>query len=122
MFDFSISEFSLVTLAALILIGPEELPGIIGTIRNISRKSRSLLKEFTDSIMEMEDVNGIKDEVRKLNDDIKKITGEDGKLYESYDIADIMPEIEKAKIESLQHKPEIGEGEKPMHPQPPAAP
>jgi len=116
MFDFSISEFSLVTVAALILIGPEELPGIIRTIRNFSRKSRSLLKEFTDSIMEMEDANGIRDEFRKLNEDIKKITGEDGRMYDSYDISDIIPEIEKAKVQTVQNQPGIVAAEKENHP------
>jgi sec-independent protein translocase protein TatB len=97
MFDFSFSEFSLVTIVALLLIGPEELPGLIRSVRNISRKSRSMFKEFTDSVMEMEEAGGIKDEVRKLNDDIRKITGQDGQLYEAFDISDIMPEIERAK-------------------------
>jgi len=106
MFDFSISEFSLVAVAALILIGPEELPGVIRAVRNISRKSRSIFKEFTDSIMEMEDAGAIRDEFRKINEDIKKITGDDGNIYEAYDVSDIMPEIDKAKIAASQNQTE----------------
>ena len=97
MFDFSLSEMSLVMVVALVLIGPEELPGLIRTMRNISRKSKSMFKEFTNSIMEMDEVTSLKDEVKRLNDDIKHIVDLDGNLQETYDISDIMPEIEKAK-------------------------
>lgn len=107
MFDFSLSELSLVMVVALILIGPEELPNIIRAVRNASRKSRSIFKEFTNSIMEIEEIGGLKDEVKKLNEDIKRIVDLDGNLQETYDISDIMPEIEKAKHASKTQEFEI---------------
>ena len=102
MFDFSMAETSLTLLVALLLIGPEELPGLVRGARNFSRKSKQTFKQFTDSIMEMEDVGSLKNEVSKLNDDIKRIVDLDGNLQETYDISDIMPEIERAK--SLRQK------------------
>ena len=80
-------------------------------MRNISRKSRSIVKEFTDSIMEMDEVGNINDEVTKLNNDIKKIVDLDGNLQETYDMSDIMPEIEKAKEQKTLNAEEIkGQG------------
>lgn len=107
MFDFSFSELSLVMAVALVLIGPEELPGIIRTVRNTTRKSRKLFKEFTNSIMEMDEINSLQDEVKKLNNDIKRIVDLDGNLQEAYDITEIMPEIEKAKRSVETVKDEI---------------
>src|SRR6266568_1890453 len=97
MFDFSLAETSLTLVVALLLIGPEELPGLIRGARNLKRKSQQMFKEFTNSIMELEEIGGLKDEVKKLNDDIKKIVDLDGNLQETYDISDIMPELEKHK-------------------------
>ncbi len=97
MFEFSLAELALIMVAVLLLVGPDELPGIIRSLRNYSRKSRQVIKEFTNSIMEIEEIGGLKDEVKKLNDDIKKIVDLDGNLQQTYDISDILPEIEKAK-------------------------
>jgi sec-independent protein translocase protein TatB len=97
MFDFSMAETSLTLVVALLLIGPKELPGVLRAMRNLSRKSQQVFKQFTDTIMEIEEVGGLKSEVSKLNDDIKRIVDLDGNLQETYDISDIMPEIEKAK-------------------------
>lgn len=99
MFDFSLAETSLTMLVALLLIGPEELPGVIRSFRNISRKSKQIYKEFTDKILEIEGTNDLVNEVKKINEDIKKIADADGNLHDAYDISDIMPEIEKAKTE-----------------------
>ncbi len=108
MFDLSLAETSLTLVVALLLIGPEELPGLIRGARNFSRKSKQVLKQFTDSIMEIDEVGNLTAEVNKLNSDIKKIVDLNGDLQETYDISDIMPEIHQAK--NKQVKPGI-EGE-----------
>lgn len=97
MFDFSMAETSLTLVIALLLIGPEELPGAIRAMRNVSRKSKQMFKEMSDKVMEIEGADGLASEVRKLNNDIKQIADSKGNLYDSYDMSDIMPEIEKAK-------------------------
>ncbi len=106
MFDLSLAETSLTLVVALLLIGPEELPGVIRGMRNFSRKSQQVFKQFTNTIMEIEEVGGLKNEVRKLNEDIKKIIDLDGILQETYDISDIMPEIEKTR--DLRNKEVMG--------------
>ncbi len=100
MFDFSMAETTLTMVMALLLIGPKELPGILRAMRNLSRKSQQMFKQFSDALMEIEEVGGLKDEVNKLNQDIKKIVDLDGNLQDTYDMSDIMPEIEKAKSQN----------------------
>ena len=97
MFDLSLAETSLTMLVALLVIGPKELPGLIRGARNLSRKSKQTIKQFTDSIMEMDEEGNLQDEVNKLNSDIKKIVDLEGNLQENYDISDIMVEIKKPK-------------------------
>ena len=109
MFDFSMAEVSLTLVAALLLIGPEELPAVIRSFRKVAAKSKQVLGEFTSSIMEIEEVSNLKNDVAKLNDDIKKIVDLDGNLQETYDMTDIMPEIEKAKQQMAGEKPKIEE-------------
>jgi sec-independent protein translocase protein TatB len=92
MFEFSFAEMSLIMLVALLLIGPEELPGIIRNIRNFKKKSQRMLKEVTNSLLDVEDADSLKNEFNKLNDDIKKIVDLEGNLQETYDISDIIPE------------------------------
>ena len=99
MFEFSLTELSLIMVVALVLIGPEELPGVVRGFVNLSRKLRSTVKEFTNSIIEMDEIDSLKKEVKKLNDDIKTIVDMEGNLQETYDISDIMPELNKAKEE-----------------------
>ena len=98
MFDFSLAETSLTLIVALLLIGPEELPGVIRGMRNLSRKSKQVFKQFNDAILEIEEVGGLKKEVSKLNDDIKKIVDLDGNLQETYDISDMMQDKKDLKI------------------------
>lgn len=100
MFDLSLAETSVILVAALLLIGPEELPAVIKGVRKFTQKSKDMLKEFSNSVMELEDVGGLKKEVEKLNSDIKKIVDMEGNLQETYDISDIMPEIEKARTKN----------------------
>ncbi len=99
MFDLSLAETSLTLLVALLLIGPEELPSVIRTFRNLSRKARTYYKEFSSKFLEIEELDELKQEANKLNADIRKIVDLDGNLQETYDVSDIMPEIEKAKKE-----------------------
>lgn len=106
MLDFSMAETTLTAVVALLLIGPKELPGVLRAMRNLSRKSKQVFKQFSDTLLEIEEIGGLKNEVNKLNDDIKKIVDLNGNLQETYDISDIMPEIEKAKLKNEPPKEE----------------
>ena len=46
MFDISWTEFLLIGVVALIVIGPKELPGVMRTLGQYTRKMRSMAADF----------------------------------------------------------------------------
>jgi sec-independent protein translocase protein TatB len=53
MFDMSWSELLLIAVVALIAIGPKDLPKVLKTVAQFTRKARSLAREFQSSIEDM---------------------------------------------------------------------
>ena len=83
MFDFSWAEIIVVALVGLLLIGPDELPSVIRSCKNVIKKVKEIGSDFTSSILE--------------SDEIRTIIDLEGNEQETYDMSDIMGEIEKAK-------------------------
>lgn len=52
MFDISWTEFLLIGIVALIVIGPKELPGVLRTLGQWTRKVRSMANEFQNQFHE----------------------------------------------------------------------
>ena len=52
MFDISWTEFLLVGIVALIVIGPKELPGVLRTLGQYTRKVRGMAAEFQNQFQE----------------------------------------------------------------------
>ena len=52
MFDISWSEFLLIGVVALVVIGPKELPGVMRTLGQWTRKVRSMASEFQNQFHE----------------------------------------------------------------------
>jgi sec-independent protein translocase protein TatB len=52
MFDISWTEFLLIGVVALIVIGPKELPGVLRTLGQWTRKVRSMATEFQNQFQE----------------------------------------------------------------------
>jgi sec-independent protein translocase protein TatB len=52
MFDISWTEFLLIGVVALIVIGPKELPGVLRTLGQWTRKVRSMANEFQNQFQE----------------------------------------------------------------------
>jgi sec-independent protein translocase protein TatB len=99
MFEFSWPEMLVVALVALLVVGPEELPSVIRNCKKIITKIKSVAKEFTDSITEIDEIKDIKSEAKKLNDDLKVMIDLEGNKQQTYDISDIMVENKAKKGE-----------------------
>jgi len=52
MFDISWSEFVIIGVVALIVIGPKELPGVMRTLGQYTRKVRSMAADFQNQFQE----------------------------------------------------------------------
>ena len=70
MFDLSWSEILVIGTAAIIFIGPKELPGALRTLGQWAAKARSMAREFQNSVDDMireSELQKIKDEVDKVS-------------------------------------------------------
>jgi len=92
MFDFAWSEFALVGVVALILIGPKDLPVAVKAITDMIKKARRMAAEFQTHVDEMvreADLHEVRDQLNELrNFDIKgeleKAVDPDGTLRQTF--------------------------------------
>lgn len=87
----------IVAIVGLLVIGPEELPGVIRNCKKIIKKIKSTTKEFTSAITDIDEIDDLKNEANKLNEDMKTIIDLDGNEQPTYDISDMLVEKEKKK-------------------------
>ncbi|HUC51862.1 MAG TPA: Sec-independent protein translocase protein TatB [Xanthobacteraceae bacterium] len=74
MFDISWTEFLLIGIVALVFIGPKELPGVMRTLGQYTRKIRSMAAEFQGQFQEAmreAEMADLKKSVDDLASDIK---------------------------------------------------
>jgi sec-independent protein translocase protein TatB len=80
MFDLSMTEMLVIGVAALIFIGPKELPGALRTVGKFVSKARSMAREFQGSVQEMVRETEL-DEIKKQVD--KVATGDYARAIET---------------------------------------
>jgi sec-independent protein translocase protein TatB len=74
MFDISWTEFMLIGVVALIVIGPKELPGVLRTLGQYTRKVRSMAADFQNQFQEAmreAEMADLKKQVDDMAQDIK---------------------------------------------------
>ena len=74
MFDISWTEFLLIGIVALIVIGPKELPGVMRTMGQWTRKLRSMASDFQHQFQEAmreAEMTDLKNQVDNMAHDIK---------------------------------------------------
>jgi sec-independent protein translocase protein TatB len=75
MFDISWSEFLLIGIVALVVIGPKELPAVMRTMGQWTRKVRGMASEFQNQFQEAmreAEMADLKKEVDNLAQDVKQ--------------------------------------------------
>jgi len=98
MFDISWTEFLLIGVVALIVIGPKELPAVLRTLGQYTRKVRSMAADFQGQFQEAMREAEMAD-LKKQVDDIA--TG-----IKQYDpLKDVRSDVEAAVQSSLEQKP-----------------
>jgi sec-independent protein translocase protein TatB len=86
MLDFSFAEIALIVIVAVIFIGPKDLPVVIRAISKALRAMRSLANEIRKAFEEIGDESGLKETAEEFKSGVKMIRGDDGKMYESYQL------------------------------------
>ncbi len=103
MFGISLIEFFTIIILGLIIINPKEYPALIA---KFSALYRELKKAYCVAMQEINNVKEqvnlaeeskkLKDDIANLDQDIKQILGDDGKLYDAYDISDLVKKDEES--------------------------
>ena len=100
MFGLSWAETLVILVVALIVIKPQDIPGIIRAVRSFFQKCKQLQQEITGSFSDVfndEDITELKKEVQAINKDINYIVDMDGNLQETYDVKSLLEEKGTAK-------------------------
>ncbi len=90
MLDFSFAELLLIVIVAVIFIKPGDLPVIIRAISKAMSSIRSLSNEVKQAFDDVARETGLHDAKQTLDAELRMIQGDDGKMYESYDIKNIL--------------------------------
>lgn len=72
---------------AVIFIGPKELPAVVRAMAKAVRGMRKLAGDMRRAFDDLGQEAGLKDAADAINADMRLIKGDDGKLYESYDLS-----------------------------------
>jgi len=84
--NLSLSEILLIVVVAVVFIGPKDLPVIARALAKAMRWVKELGKEVRKLFDELAEDAGVKETVDSFNAEIRLIKGDDGHMYESYDI------------------------------------
>lgn len=90
MFDLSFAELVVIAVIAIMVVGPNELPTMLRTIGGWIRKVRKLSVELTQYLEELDTNGDIKSLQGEFRETEKFIKGDDGKVYQSFDISDVL--------------------------------
>jgi sec-independent protein translocase protein TatB len=91
MFDVSWSELLVIAVAALIFIGPKELPGVLRSVGQWSGKIRRMAAEFQDQFREAMREAEMADLKKEIDETTSKLGSGLDPLAEFKDIADWKP-------------------------------
>ena len=102
MFDISWSEFLLIGVVALIVIGPKELPGVLRTLGQYTRKVRGMAADFQNQFQEAMREAEMADLKKQVDDIAQDVKNFDPLKDVRSDLEATGKEIER----SLEAKPE----------------
>jgi len=121
MFDIGFTELMVIGVVALIVIGPERLPGVARTVGHLAgRLQRYVADVKADISREMEF-----DELRKMRDSMKEAATEVENTVRK-EMSNTEQDLNKTVADAVGDKPALPESppppETPAPPEPPAAP
>jgi sec-independent protein translocase protein TatB len=114
MFDFAWSELALIAVVALVVIGPKDLPRVMRTVGQWTRRARAIAREFQSSLdqmvreAELDDMKRHIDRATNFNveNEIRRTIDPTGDLQRSLDepvmtnpLADPVEPVERAALE-----------------------
>ena len=86
MFDLSLAEILLIVVVSIVFIGPKDLPVVIKAIAKLMKTLRDFTHEIKLAFEEISREVGVADVKETLEAEMRLIEGDDGKMYESYNV------------------------------------
>jgi sec-independent protein translocase protein TatB len=96
MFDISWSEFLLIGIVALIVIGPKELPAVMRTLGQWTRKVRSMAAEFQNQFQEAMREAEMTDLKKQVDDMARDVTDVDPLKGVRDDIENVGSDVQRS--------------------------
>jgi sec-independent protein translocase protein TatB len=106
MFDISWSEFLLIGVVALIVIGPKELPGVLRTLGQYTRKVRGMAAEFQSQFQEAMREAEMADLKKQVDDMAQDLKDFDPLKEVKSDVEAASRDIERSLEAPAEAKPE----------------
>jgi len=104
MFGISFTELIIIIIFAVILINPKEYRSIFQFVSKCHKSLKSIYQDCMHELEELKSESNIKELTNKIENDIKEaeeeieqIVGDDGKLYDSYDISNLLDKDHEQK-------------------------
>ena len=105
MFDISWTEFLLIGVIALIVIGPKELPTVMRTLGQYTRKIRSMASDFQNQFQEAMREAEMTDLKKQVDDMASDIKNYDPLKDVRTDLETVGKDVEKSLAPSPEEKP-----------------
>jgi sec-independent protein translocase protein TatB len=111
MFDISWSEFLLIGIVALIVIGPKELPAVMRTLGQWTRKVRSMASEFQNQFQEAMREAEMTDLKKQVDDMARDVTDIDPLKGVREDIENVGSDVQRSLASTTEQTTAAPAGE-----------
>lgn len=95
MFDCSLSELAVILVVSVLVLKPEDLPGMVKACKGVRQQIAHFKQQVTDSIANVGGLQELKEEYYTIEQELKTITDLNGNPQQAYDIEAIQREIQK---------------------------
>jgi len=95
MFDLSLSESLVILLVLVLVVGPEDIPGVVKKISGCIKKIKSYARDFHDAVDEIVEETGAKDLQKEVK---KQVLDLEGNITEVYDLSDVRDSLQNPKV------------------------
>ena len=112
MFDIGWQELFIVSILALIVVGPKDLPRALRNVMGLVRKARMMARDFQDGIDDVvreADLDDVKNQIESLsdgdiNEQIHNVIDPTGDIASDLGMTEIPKELNKTHNENLKDK------------------
>lgn len=108
MFDVGFTELLLVGIIALVVVGPERLPGLMRTLGLWVGRARAAFSSLRDEVEREVRAEGLRDTERAIRDEVSRTEQELNRTAD--DVRSVVTDAQRPRTAAVEHRPD-GEAE-----------